>query len=573
MTLNVLSLSGDSTSSVRRLKLAPLMLLASACVLSACGSAGGTDAASALGKKVKVTNGGGGSSSTTSPTPTPTPTPTTVTYDTSIGNAVDVNGFADLPLRSGAHRYYVSSATGSDNNSCAGAQNPSAPKATIASAAACIADSNGDQVLVAEGTTYREGLPNMNGRRGFSPLYPTVIQSYDPADAANESKYGRATGSNRPVINTAASGMDLGGGGGAHPDQPAGKFVVRGFDVNPGNIGGMYLKIVPSSYGTNDYILFENNIFRYTMVSAESSLGTGQANHFILRNNSFYGSWNATDHVQGAFVDNVANVTFEDNVFWHNGWKVGANRDDPIASGGLTGDEVFRHAFYLQNDTTNNIVRRNLIVDGPADGGQYRGDSTVTENVYIDNPMAVALGGGTNYNMVRPNGVALEFAYNAILGDADITSNFPRGEAISSENGTLASSAHNNLIARSRNPSGVNVWAFGTGALFNQASYMTYDHNTVYQWATASGTHVDNAGPYASQIHASYTNNIWDGLASGTNTNVGTATFPNPYTAAQLYAALGFADKQSFINYAIAHPEAHIQRNARALLFTGYGVN
>jgi hypothetical protein len=491
------------------------------------------------------------------------------TYDTSIGNGVDANGFADLPLRSGAHRYFVSSATGSDSNGCSGAQQPGTPLRTIAAAVSCVADSNGDQVLVAEGTRYAEGLPNMNGKRGFSPVYPTVIESYDPTDPVNEAKYGRAS-ANRPVINTGAAGMDLGGGGGPHPDQPAGKFVVRGFDVNPGNVPGMYLKIVSPGVGTNDYILFENNLFRYTQVSIEETSNPAQGTSFILRNNAFYGSWATTGHVQGAFVDNVANITLEDNVFWHNGWMVGANRDDPIASGGLTGDEVFRHAFYLQNDTTNSIVRRNLIADGPADGGQYRGDSTVTENLYIDNPMAVALGGGTNYNIVRPNGVALEFAYNAILGDADITSSFPRGEGVSSQNGTSGSSVHNNLIARSRNPAGPNVWAFGTGALFDQPSYMSYDRNVVYKWST--GAYVEDAGPYATQIHTSYTNNIWDALTSGTNTNNAGISFPNPYTAAQLYSALGFADKQSFINYAISHPEAHIQRTARSMLFAGYAV-
>jgi hypothetical protein len=99
---------------------------------------------------------------------------------------------------------------------------------------------------------------------------------------------------------------------------------------------------------------------------------------------------------------------------------------------------------------------------------------------------------------------------------------------------------------------------------------MSYDRNVVYKWST--GAYVEDAGPYATQIHTSYTNNIWDALTSGTNTNNAGISFPNPYTAAQLYSALGFADKQSFINYAISHPEAHIQRTARSMLFAGYAV-
>jgi hypothetical protein len=69
-----------------------------------------------------------------------------------------------------------------------------------------------------------------------------------------------------------------------------------------------------------------------------------------------------------------------------------------------------------------------------------------------------------------------------------------------------------------------------------------------------------------------YANNFWDDASSGTNTNVSTRVFPNAYTAAQLYAALGYADKTSLMTYAVNHPEAHIQRTARSLLFAGYGM-
>jgi hypothetical protein len=365
----------------------------------------------------------------------------------------------------------------------------------------------------------------------------------------------------------------MGGGGGAYPDQPTGKLAIRGLDFNPPTATGSFdINFIPSSYGTNDYILIENCIFRSVAVTFDQEMSsTGPAQHFILRNNSIYGQWNPNGHIQGAYVSNTANVTFEDNVWWHNGWEVGVSRDATIANGGLTGDEVFRHAFYLQTNVISSIVRRNLISDGAADGGQYRGNTTVTENLYIDNPTAAALGGGTMYNTANPNGVNIEFAYNAIMGDADITSTFPRGEAIHSSNGRLGSSAHNNLIIRSRNPNGAGNYSFVTEALFNQPSYMAWDHNVVYQWASPAQT-TWLGGTYTAQDFATYTNNIWDAPSSGTNTNNAGSTFPNPYTAAQLYSALGFADKQAFINYAIEHPEAHIQRNARSLLFAGYGL-
>jgi hypothetical protein len=504
-----------------------------------------------------------------------------VTYDTSIGNGVDAKGFASLPLRAGANRYYVRSGVGDDTNTCVQAQSPSTPKATIASAITCVTDSNGDQLLVAEGTSYSEGLPNMCGKRGFSAVYPTVLQSYDPADPTNEAKLGRAT-ANRPVVDTGAAGMDLGSGGGACGTLGSAKmFAIRGFVVDPGSASpGLYISVYPAATGTNDYVLFENNIFRYTEVFVDDATSAaGLADHFILRNNSFYGSWDAsTSHgagSQGAYADNISHVTFEDNVFWHNGYEIGASRDAATSSGGLVGDEVFRHAYYINHDCRNAVSRRNLIIDGPADGGQNRSHTLVQGNLYIDNPTAVALGGGPAYNIAKPLGVDLDFASNVIIGSQNLTTALPRGTGIISANGRPTSIARYNLLARSAlglSATGTTEdIGFGTGDFtsFNLPNYMTWDHNTVYLWSDPS-VQTSESGPGAT--FATYTNNIWDKATSGSNVVNTGVTFTYAHTAAQLYAALGFADKTALINYAIAHPEAHIQRLALSQLQSGYGI-
>src|SRR5206468_9615135 len=83
--------------------------------------------------------------------------PGSVTYDTSIGNGVDTNGTTSLPLRVGAHRFYVNNGaagiTGSDSNTCPQAQSAATPKLTLASASGCMTQYAGDQLLVAEGRT------------------------------------------------------------------------------------------------------------------------------------------------------------------------------------------------------------------------------------------------------------------------------------------------------------------------------------------------------------------------------------------------------------------------------------
>jgi hypothetical protein len=103
---------------------------------------------------------------------------------------------------------------------------------------------------------------------------------------------------------------------------------------------------------------------------------------------------------------------------------------------------------------------------------------------------------------------------------------------------------------------------------------MDWHDNISYDRAVSGNSTFEAAdGLAGSQVYTAYNNNIWDNNASGTNRNVSSATFPHPYTAAELYTALGFADKQAFINYAIEHPEQYPARNARALLFSGYGLN
>jgi hypothetical protein len=94
----------------------------------------------------------------------------------------------------------------------------------------------------------------------------------------------------------------------------------------------------------------------------------------------------------------------------------------------------------------------------------------------------------------------------------------------------------------------------------------------VYQWTTNLQTYI-NGGPYPAQNKSSRDYNIWDALTSGTNQNNSTKAFPNPYTAAELYAALGYTDKNAFMSHAVNYPEEHPARTVRALLFAGYGMN
>jgi hypothetical protein len=318
--------------------------------------------------------------------------------------------------------------------------------------------------------------------------------------------------------------------------------------------------------GANNDILIENNIFRYTQLLFVNNAHTNAVHH-VLRGNSFYGQWGSGGMGHGVYEDSCDSLTIEGNVFWHVGWKPGASRDDTPANGGAT---IFSHAVYAQSNTSV-IERRNLFMDGAADGSTLRGDATVTENVYIDNPISIYIGQGTDYSIGRPNGIAVEVSYNAVLGDADVNSTNPRGIAVSIANSRSGSAVHHNLLLRSRNPGAVNVHTFETAAMYNQPTYADYHDNIAYLWAK-SGKTKDEGGAFPSQDYATYSNNVWDDPTSGTNVNVACKSFPNPYTADQLYAALGCTDKATCAARMIETPELGWAARVRALLFAGFGL-
>lgn len=490
------------------------------------------------------------------PVPTPAPSPT-VAYDSSIGTGVIPEGFAILPLHAGAHRYFVNSSTGSDANGCS--SDPAKPLRTIATVANCIVAGAGDQVLLAEGTRYLEPLPWLANKSGFSAAYPTVIQSYDPADPANEGKYGRGDQRGaRPVIAVMAGSN--GNSGAAY-----GFLAIRGLDFNPGNVPAVGVTFV----GPVNYLLIENNLFRYAGLSIDRAGIASQAQHHVIRGNSFYGQWNTSGRAGGLYDAGVDFLTLEDNVFWHNGWKIGASRDDAPELGGAT---VFSHPFYLQTDTSS-LVRRNLVADGSGDGANVRGDTLFTENVGMDNPICIGLGGGPQYNIDRPGGVKIEASYNACLGNDGVRSDHQIGWGITTANGLPGSRVHHNIIARSKNPAAPDTQGFSNYAAFNQPSYAQYDHNVMWLWVVPPNmTYYPGGGTYPAQAHTTYDSNVWDGPPEGTNVNIASWLAPKPYTQAQLIAELGFASKDAWKAWAAEHPEAHPSRRPLELLQAGYGI-
>lgn len=501
------------------------------------------------------------------------------TYDTSVGQSVDSNGFAALPLRVGAHKYFVRS-TGSDAVSCATAENPATPKATVAGGLSCVTDNahNGDQVLLAEGSTFAENMPWLAYKGGFSATYPTVISSYDPADPTNDAKYGRGDQRNaRPAMTVTDGGV-----GGSPFSYLAIKGIVFQADPNVSSPAALDFRGNNITGGGN-YVLIENCIFAYTGFSfTDGGDGTTPplSQHLILRNSAFYGVWaSSTAHVGNVYVEGVDALTFEDDVDYHSGWRIGGGvtRNTVNSSGG---PDVFRHPLYIQANAGTVIVRRNLFADGAADAGIARGANvTWQQNVSLRSPAGTGLGAGNSVDFgAQANGSLIDASYNLSVDGIDLNSTNLSGYAYTLANAAPGSRVHHNLLIYSTASSGNNDVTVATtgGAAFGVASRHTYtefEFNTGFHWSASGNVTRETSTP----IHSSYTDNIWDNPASGSNSNSGSASFPNAYTESALYAALTptfatITDYNSLTAYTIAHPEAHVQRKLLSLAFAGYGM-
>jgi hypothetical protein len=503
---------------------------------------------------------------------------TIVTYDTSIGNGVDALGFASLPLRVGATRYYVNSSTGSDSNT----GTSSSPVKTLAKAISLVTGGNGDQVLIAEGTTYTEDwgtgvatYPTLNGgsdfstKGGFSAVYPTVIQSYDPTDPTNEAKLGRGVIRGNPPVFTANITQ-------AGPTTTWAYFAIRGikFDNESTTVNHFFNAIE----GNVSYLLFEANYFKNYQLDVQSSNDEFVApwstpTNLIIRNNVWDTPWDVTvlsggnGRVGALFVDGYNGITWEDNFVYHNGWGPTQTRSTVVSAQ----DET--HPIYESPVNTNFIGRRNLIIDPSADGGGVRGDGLLTENVLIGSPAGFGLGPPSTETQFRHNGEDLRASYNLIMAGIDFNPGGvdPKSKGIDSNLGRPGSSIDHNVIIHG-NPHGT---AFSNIAWSTTSfqSYMEIHHNIVSDWTDSGATFFTQAGANAaySVPFTTYDYNIWDNPTSGTNTNVGSVTFPNAYTETSLYAAAGYASKSALVSAMLANPTLHVQRTLRALAFAGYG--
>ena len=184
---------------------------------------------------------------------------------------------------------------------------------------------------------------------GYSISNPACFQSYDPNDPLNSSKYGMA-------------GTSYGGGGG----RPL-------FTVSTGNFPGI-IALSGGTQGTqwNNWLLRGLN-FSDTSTNSPNASWVGSNSNMLFENmvwNQVVPVWQTLDNVyntsnniivrrcvsMGQYADNgahqcgtflaQASVTFEDSIFYHNGWSTAATRAVGSSAGG---GDIFKHSIYAHS--------------------------------------------------------------------------------------------------------------------------------------------------------------------------------------------------------------------------------
>lgn len=297
---------------------------------------------------------------------------------------------------------FVSNSEGSDNNS---GTSPEQPVKSLDRAYELLRDGYPDWMLLKRGDTWYESLPRWS-KSGRDVDEKLVVGAYGES-------------SDRPQIRPDGGNNGINGFG----DDTVNHVAFVGFHLEPnsrtsdqGGKGISWLKDAED-------ILFEDlyiDGFKDNMTLQAHGEGVS-LREFRVNGCVVVDAWSNGSHSQGLFASGVDGLVIENSVFDHNGWNLDMGAQPTI----------FNHNIYIQNSSDNVIFRNSISSDASSHGIQMRPGGTMQGNLFISNPLAMQLGGGSSPN---PGGVVGLVENNAVLYGRDINENSPRGFGLNVSN-------------------------------------------------------------------------------------------------------------------------------------------
>ncbi len=538
------------------------------CVISACGSSaaepGSPTETGAVKRPVRVIDGPGAAVAQPSD---PKLASLPGAFDTRIGLGVNETGQPRLTKDGNAQYVYwnPSHKNARDTNS---GLDPEYPKATLKSAWGALRDGYGDWLLMAQGSKHLEGFGFLVPRSGKSAQYPLVVTTYDPNDPrnANAMRQGYVTLATNPTDSL----LDIGDPRSANRavfeniifDKPArGSFSVLGLGPVQKDLMFFNVKFLRT------HVAFQGDY--------QSPFPVTRMSNLIFRKCVFaFAYMPGSEHAQGLFLSTTSGVTIEDSIFYHNGWA-GSNRTVPGSTDQGQLPDIFKHGAYLTTLTDDTIFRRNVVADSSSHGVQFRGGGTISDNVFINNPVNVLIGGGDDYNIYRPGGVPYSFTNNVIIGSSDIDPSNPRGFGVSFENTRSNGLASGNIVANVGTLSKGNQFGLTAAARFNQPTYLNWTNNIQYNWGKSTLTaFLQDKGnnKFPGQVFLSRAANIIDSEVVPGNLTKPGSPFPDPTRTLTTYAASnGFASDAALWEYVLQNSQLNWSRSIGDYIRAGFG--
>ncbi len=423
-------------------------------------------------------------------------------------------------------------------------------------------DGYGDWLLMANGSTYSEGFGQLAARNGLSAQYPIVVTTYDVADPTNTAKMrkGMVTIGTNPSNGVVLNIFDSAGA------RTVFENIV--FDKRSDS-DAQVMALGPIKRD----LMFYNVRFNRTSVAFQGDFnGTATdrlVSNIVFRRCVFAYGYSGTGHSQGMYLWATDGVTVEDSIFYHNGWN-GTDR-----SSGTQLPDMFKHNAYFGTLTFNTIFRRNVSAAASSHGLQARGGGTIEDNVFAKNPLNLLIGGGDEYNVIRPTGVPYSVKRNVVVGSDNIDANNPRGFGIDFINTATGGAASENLVVNAGTmPSTSNEYAFVPHTQLDAPTVVNWTNNIVWNWGPNSvQSAIADLSRYPAKLSVTMSSNVLpNDTPTGTNVKAPATPFPDATRTIATYAqANGYASEQAFWTYMIQHPETNWAKILGDYVRAGFG--
>jgi hypothetical protein len=356
--------------------------------------------------------------------------------------STDSAGWTNVTPSSDSRIVYVSSSSGNDNNN--GLSSGAAVK-TIAKAKTLMRNGMPDEMLLKRGDTWNESFGTWR-TSGRSEQEMQLIGTYGSGE--------------RPILNTGTSEGFLTAGGnpinyvaitGVH-------FVANGYTGSNGGYQTSAIRLIREGH---DYLIQDVEINGYKDNITIDGDGAGVSD-VIVRRSIITEAYNkgsvGNGHAQGLYASgDTKNLTIEQNVFDHNGWK-----------DGVAPQTQYNHNIYVNTGASGLVVRGNIIARGSAHGVLSRAGGVIQDNLFVRNPIAAIV----DYKSATITGNVILEGVNSSAQNLDLAVGL-------NINAVPSATIKDNIIAHDKSTGSYNM----AGISINSgAKYVTVDSNTIYDW-------------------------------------------------------------------------------------------